>query len=263
MDGSLLKKIFSRIYVLLLVSTIVSCKTQNLFSKTSSIPGKPLKVEYASKEDSLAFSVDENYEYKIRTDDKLTVSIWDHDDLSIGSLYGIYNSNEVYGKWAIVNKAGQINLPKVGPFKIKGMTILQAEDTLRKTYREWIKNPVVNVKVLNKEVTVIGELKTPGNYLLEKENNSLMEVLAKAGDMDFYANKKKIKVIRMVDNQPRMVSIDLTVMDDYLARNIKIIPGDLIIVPSKKGKDFDKRISTILPFVSIITAFAITYGTFF
>lgn len=163
----------------------------------------------------------------------------------------------------MVNQAGMINLPKVGPFKIRGLTILQAEDSLRKTYSTWIKNPVINIKVLNKEVTVVGELKTPGIYLLEKETNSLMEVLAKAGDMDFYANKKKVKVIRMVDNQPRSVSIDLTVMDDYQARNIKILPGDLIIVPSKKGKDFDKRISTIIPFVSVITAFAITYGTFF
>ncbi len=263
MNGSLLKHSSASIYWLLIMGLFCSCKTQNLFSKTSSVPGKPLTVQYNSKEDSLAFSIDQHYEYKIRSDDKLTVSIWDNDDLSIGSLYGIYNSNEVYGKWAIVNQAGQINLPKVGPFKIRGMTILQAEDTLRKTYGEWIKNPVINVKVLNKEVTVIGELKTPGNYLLEKENNSLVEILAKAGDMDFYANKKNIKVIRMVDNQPRSVSLDLTIMDDYQARNIKIIPGDLIIVPSKKGKDFDKRISTILPFVSIITAFAITYGTFF
>jgi polysaccharide export outer membrane protein len=54
--------------------------------------------------------------------------------------------------------------------------------------------------------------------------------------------------------------VDLTDASDYLKRNIQIFPGDLVVVPSKKYKEFDKRISTIIPLASTTTAVAILLG---
>jgi ActR/RegA family two-component response regulator len=45
-----------------------------------------------------------NYKHHIQIDDKLSTSVRGHDNLSIGSLFGIYNSNEVYGKWVLLGK---------------------------------------------------------------------------------------------------------------------------------------------------------------
>jgi polysaccharide biosynthesis/export protein len=256
-------------YCLIGVLLLTSCKTQNLFQTTK---GKSSDTKYNGKRKAIAanpvtdssfFAVTPDYQYKIRKDDKVNISVWDHDDLSVGSLYGIYNSNEVYGKWLLVNVRGEINVPQIGLLKVKGLTIIDVEDTLRRLYAQWIKTPIVDVKVLNKEITVIGEMKSPGKFLVEKDNNTLIEMLAKAGDFDFYANKKAIKVIRVQDGAVKEITIDLTRMENYLHKNIQLIPGDVVYVPSKKGKDFDKRIATIIPFASIATAFAITYGTFF
>lgn len=254
--------------LLLLIALLSSCRTQNLFQANSkqarpSVPANPSSSVNKAGVDTSFFTINADYEYIIRKDDKISVSIWDHDDLSVGSLYGIYNSNEVYGKWLMVNARGEINVPKIGAFRIRGLSIVQAQDSLKKRYAEWVKNPIVEVKVLNKEITVMGELKSPGKFLVDKDYNPLIEMIAKAGDFDFYADKRHVKVIRLVQNEVKEITIDLTRMENYTNKNILLLPGDVVYVPSKKGKDFDKRIATIIPFASIATAFAITYGTFF
>ena len=59
-----------------------------------------------------------------------------------------------------------------------------------------------------------------------------------------------------------VANIDLTDATDILNKNIQLHPGDIIIVPSKKNKEFDKRISTIIPFTTTVSAAAIIMGLF-
>jgi polysaccharide export outer membrane protein len=243
------------IYLLLLL-LFASCKTQNLF-----VQEKKDRIYQHLAPDS-AFAFDEKYEYRISKDDKISISFWGHDDLSVGSLYGIYNSNEVYGKWLLVDVRGNITLPRLGNFRIEGLSVAQAEDSLTHLYKKWVVNPVIDVKVLNKEITIIGELRNPGKYVVERDNNSLLDLVAQAGGYEFYANLKCIKVIRQYGQTVKMINLDLTGSGDYRSRNIQLHPGDLVVVPSKKNKEFDKRIATIIPLATSVSAAAISIGTF-
>lgn len=243
------------ITLLVLVTGLFSCKTQNLFVESK----ETARFQHVMPDS--AFLYNGNYEYRIRRDDKISVSFWGHDDLSVGSVYGIYNSNEVYGKWLLVDIGGNVTLPRLGNFHLEGMTIIEAENALMRIYAKWIRDPVIEIKVLNKEITIIGELRNPGKYTVEKDNNSLIDVVSLAGGYDFYANLKQIKIIRQVRDSVKMMNVDLTNADAYLLRNIQIFPGDLVVVPSKKNKEFDKRISTIIPLASSTTAAAILLGT--
>lgn len=242
-------------YFLLYITALSSCKTHNLLVE------KKGESRFQHQKPDSAFLYDESYEYRIVKDDKISMSVWGHDDLSIGSLFGIYNSNEVYGKWVMVDNKGQITLPKVGYFHIQGLTVMQAKDSLQKVYAKWLVNPVIEVKVLNKEITILGELKNPGKYLVEKDMTSLFDIIARAGDFEPYANKKTIKVVRQFGKEVKMINVDITKADNYLNRNIQLHPGDVVVVPSKKSKDFEKRISTIIPLASSATAAAIVIGT--
>jgi len=231
-----------------------SCATQNLVTMpTGKMPLAPA--------DSVAFKYDPNYQYTLQKDDKINISVWDNDDVSVGSIYGIYNSNEVYGKWLMLDATGNVTVPKLGEVYLLGLTIPQAKAKLTTGFAKWIVNPVIEVKVLNKEVTILGELKTPGKYLLEKDNNSLLDIVAKAGDFDFYADKKKLEIVRQVNDKPVTLVVDLTKMDNYMAANIQIHPGDVIYVPSRSGKHWDKRAgSTIVPIASAISTAILVIG---
>ncbi len=242
------------IYLLPLLCLLSACKTQNLMVQDKA------DTRYQHKQPDTAFVFNEHYQYRVHKDDKISMSIWGHDELSVGSLFGIYNSNEVYGKWVMVDDRGEITLPKIGQFHIQGMTLIEAKDSLRKLYGRWLVNPVIELKTLNKEITILGELKNPGKYVMERDMNSLFDVIAKAGDFEMYANKKAIKIIRQEGAGVRMVNVDLTRSDNYLNRNILLFPGDLVVVPSKKSKDFEKRIAAIIPIASSTTAAAILIG---
>jgi polysaccharide biosynthesis/export protein len=238
-----------------LVLLLDSCKTQNLFHFS------PEKENEEIKLDSI-FRYRADYQHIIEIDNKVNISVWGQDELSIGSVYGIYNSNEVYGKWLMVDANGNIEIPKIGTMMVKGMTLPMLKDSIKSLISQWIANPIVDVKVMNKEITLLGEFRNPAVIPVDKDNNSLLELVAKAGGFEYYANLKSIKVLRQDGPKVKIANIDLTIASDEGARNIQLRPGDIIIAPSKKNKEFDKRISTIIPIATSATSAAILIGAF-
>jgi polysaccharide export outer membrane protein len=238
----------------MIVVGLSSCKTSNIFHNKSA-------------DNSIAaldtiFWNNATYQYHLRKDDKITISIWGQDEISVGSTYGIYNSNEVYGKWLMIDAYGNIEIPKIGTFNVEKMTIIQLKDTLKTIYSEWIKVPVIDIKVLNREITVLGEVRDPQVITVDKERNTLLEMITRCKGLEFYANPKFVKVLRQVGEHVHIANIDLTKDGDLLQRNINLHPGDVVVVPSKKYKEFDKRISTIIPFTTALTSAAIFMGAF-
>lgn len=242
------------IYMLSALLLFASCKTTNLFVDK--------KVNNSTVALDSIFYFNKNYQYHIRKDDKISISVWKQDDLGIGSSYGIYNSNEVYGKWLMVDSDGNIEVPKIGRLYVKNITLIQLKDTLKTLFSEWVKNPIVDVKVLNREITIIGEVRDPQVITIDKEKNTLLEMIAKCKGFEFYANVKHIKVFRQVGEHVHVANINLTKSGDYLKKNINLEPGDVVVVPAKKYKEFDKRISIIIPFTTALTAAVIFKGAF-
>jgi polysaccharide biosynthesis/export protein len=232
--------------VLFVVTVLASCKTQNI-----------QYVKIKSSEDSLSFFSQSEAEHVIRPDDKLNLSIHDHDDLSIGSVYGIYNANEVYSRWVLVDPKGMAALPRLGQTPLAGLTISEAQDTLTAMYGKWIVNPVVRLRILNRQVSILGEVKSPGILNLEKEQNTLAETIARSGDMEFYADKRKVKVVRMVNDTLKCLTIDLTDPKQAELLKLSVKPGDIVYVPSRRGKVWDKRSGSILTITGVVTTLAI------
>ena len=108
----------------------------------------------------------------------------------------------------------------------------------------------------------MGEVRNPSVIQVDKDHNTLLELISKSGGFEFYANLKYIKVLRQQGEHTIVANVDLTRSGNYLERNIQLYPGDVVIVPSRKFKNFDKRISTIVPFTSTITAAAILLSAF-
>ena len=61
-------------------------------------------------------------------------------------------------------------------------------------------------------------------------------------------------VVRMVEGQPKSVTVDLTQLSSYASSNVYLLPGDVVYVPSRKAKVWDKRSgSIVVPATAIIT----------
>lgn len=201
-----------------------------------------------------------DYQYHIQVDDKINISVWQQDELSIGSVYGIYNSNEVYGKWLLVDKNGNIEVPRLGTLRVEYMTVIALKDSLAARFGEWLVNPIVDIKILNKEISVLGEVRNPQVITLDTEQTRLLDIIAKANGFEFYADIKRVKVMRQVGEHVHIANINLSQGDAYLNRNIPLYPGDVVIVPAKNSKRLDRQLSNIIPFTSVATAAAILFN---
>ncbi|WP_157975974.1 polysaccharide biosynthesis/export family protein [Lewinella sp. IMCC34191] len=235
---------------------LAGCKTQNLFVHAADKDEHPVAAAYS------LLLYDPDYQYTIRKDDKISISVWGHDDLSVGSTYGIYNSNEVYGKWLMVDPEGAIEVPRFGNMEVENMTILELKRRIKDSVSTLLLNPIVDIKVLNREITLMGEFKAPAVVKIDKEKNYLLDLVARAGGFDAYANKSCIKIFRQRGEDTHIITVDLTAKGDYRYKNLPVYPGDIVIAPSRGYKEFDRRVSVIIPFTSAMTASAIFLGAF-
>lgn len=194
--------------------------------------------------------------HQLRMDDKITVSVWGHNDVSLGSIYSIYSVSESFGKWVLIDSSGYVNLPKLGQVHLEGLSCDAAGKLIADSLRKDLVDPIVVVKVLNKEVTLLGEVKTQGNYLLDKEHTTVKEIIGKAEGFLQYANTEKVHLVR----NDTVYIMDLSVHNGL--ENIHVKADDLIYVPARKGKNFDLSIKRIIPFASAITAVAV-FSTLF
>ena len=177
----------------------------------------------------------------IRRGDKITVSIWGHDELSVGSINSSFSANEATGRWLVVDETGEVNLPRVGRVNIASYNIKEANYLLESIYeRNGIRAPVVNVRILSHYITLLGEVISPGRYQIDNETITLIELLGKAEGVTKYAKADEIRVIRK--NKQGIVEevrVDLTNINSLAQNNIILKPDDVIYIPPSKVKRFD------------------------
>lgn len=236
--------LFQLFPLLLLALALLPGCTQNLFQAAGTRPTPPLQVPL-------------DYQYRLRSEDKLSLSVWDHEELSVGSVYSAQTSAEPDSRFLRVDPNGEVTVPKLGKVAVGGLTVAETEQTLQARFGKSIVNPLVTVQVLNKEVTVLGEVNSPGKLVLDKDRTTLVQVLGRAGDFSNYADKRYVKVLRQQGSKVEESRFDLTRMDTYVQSNTLILPGDVVYVPAKSTKEFERRSGGILTIVSGLSAIAI------
>ncbi len=159
-----------------------------------------------------------------------------------------------------VNQDGSILLPNVGEVYVLNKNLEEAKKEITKKAREVLIDPVVIVKLANFEFSILGEVSNPGRYPVYKDNITIFEALAMAGDISDYGNLKKVKLIRSYKNQKQIYEIDLTCKltlssDYYYLRN-----EDLIYVQPLKYKSFRKSQSQVV--LSTLTTVAVLLNVY-
>ncbi|RYE28601.1 MAG: hypothetical protein EOP42_16460, partial [Sphingobacteriaceae bacterium] len=76
-----------------------------------------------------------------------------------------------------VEEDGTVALPVIGRIKVSGLTRYEATRKVEALYKEkLLKDPIIDLKIINLKVTVLGEIRTQGNYLLLKDKTSLVDI---------------------------------------------------------------------------------------
>ena len=133
-----------------------------------------------------------------------------------------------------VNSKGYINFPKIGKIQASGYSIREFRDSIEFKIKEEkliLKDPYIDVKLLNAHFTIIGEVHKPGKYDFLENNINILEAIGMAGDLTINGKRNDIKIIREVNSEKKITNIDLT-SSNFISNKDKyqIFSGDIIIV---------------------------------
>jgi polysaccharide export outer membrane protein len=156
----------------------------------------------------------------------------------------------------LVNSDGEINFPQLGKIEVEGKTTQEIQSLLEDKLSLYIKNPTVNVRILNFKFTIQGEIRQPGTYEIIEENMTLPQALGLAGDLTINGRRDNIMIYRQEGGQREVKRIDLTQSDWMNSDYFFIKPNDIIYVepnnPKVKSAGFVGNVGTLLSVVSII-----------
>lgn len=76
--------------------------------------------------------------------------------------------------------------------------------------RELVKDPVVTVEYLNAKISVLGDVKNPGEYPIERDNMTLLQAISKAGDLNITGKRNNVLVVREEEGKDIAYRVDLT-----------------------------------------------------
>jgi polysaccharide export outer membrane protein len=170
--------------------------------------------------------------YRLTAGDSVTVNVYGEPEMSATQR---------------VDSNGELRLPMVGEMKIGGLSVREAEEALEKLYRdrELLKNPLVVLAVSNyalREVSVLGAVRSPGNFQFPKETTSLdiADLITRLGGFTPTAKSDAVSVIRRKpDGREEVTTVDVERMisgrrrGDSGRRDFAVFPGDRIWVPER------------------------------
>jgi len=187
------------------------------------------------------------FEYKILPHDRISIVVYKHPELSTTTIQSIKQDRGL-----LVNSDGNIRLPLVKKIHVAGLTQTEAEERVTSAFSTYLKFPDVQLEVLNKRAYIIGEVKHPGEIMLENEQLTLLQVLAKSGDLTDYANRKSIMVFKTYRGQVKTQIVNLTDARSLRTANLMIQPNDIVYVMPNDMKAFNVKVNEIDPIFNLI-----------
>jgi len=161
-------------------------------------------------------------EYLVGAGDKLEIAVFGHPDLN---------------KILEVRGDGTIDFPLIGAVPVAGRGLPQIGQEIKSLLgRKYVVDPQVSVNVReygSQWVTVMGEVRTPGRHILRR-NMLLIDLLAEAGGLTPFANRRQIEVLRPAGNDlRRKLVVNFKAIEDGKSADLPLLAGDVVIVPRR------------------------------
>lgn len=165
-------------------------------------------------------AVREQRRITVQPDDKLSIVVSSKDpalaevfNLAIAQYrIGSNNDNSQNTSAFTVDPDGNINYPIIGKIHLAGCNRHEASEKIQNELinLNLLKDPVVTIEFLNATVSVIGDVAKPGEYVIDKDNMTILQALSKAGDLNITGLREQVLVVREENGQDRAYRLDLT-----------------------------------------------------
>ena len=162
-------------------------------------------------------------EYRIGSDDSLQIFIWRNPELSTS---------------VSVRPDGRITIPLIEDLPATGKTPTELARDIEKKLATYIQDPIVTVIMqgfvgpFQDRVRIVGEAARP-QALPYRSTMTLLDVMIQVGGITDFAAGNRASVTRLVKGKQKSyrLLLDDLLRDGNMKANVKIQPGDLIVIP--------------------------------
>lgn len=156
----------------------------------------------------------------------------------------------------LVDYEGNIDMPVIGKLKARGLTVFELKEQIKNALATYLVQPVINIRFINFRITITGEVKSPGSYILPNERVTILDAIGMAGDLTPYANRNNILIVREQNDQREFGKVNIQDKAIFQSPYFYLRQNDYIYVEplpeaTASIRDQSQRIS---PWVSLVTS---------
>lgn len=161
---------------------------------------------------------DDEGSYVVGPEDLIEVFVWKEPDLSTT---------------VTVRPDGMITLPLAGDLHASGSTPAQLGDEIADRLRQYIDRPLVTVvvkQINSPKISVLGEVRRPGRYLL-LQTTSVLDAIAMGGGFTEFASRDYVVVLRKTPSGQQRYRLNVKRMvNDNSSRPFHLTAQDVVYV---------------------------------
>ena len=143
------------------------------------------------------------------------------------------------------------------------MTRTEIQETLENQIADYVRDPVVDVRIVNFSITVLGEVGSPGRVQITDGRITLPELLAMSGDVSYTGKRQNIRVIREENGVKSIGFLDMTETDLFNSPYYYLKQNDIVYVEPTyarmKSAGFFGSPGAILGLVSSVIGLILVY----
>ncbi|NJO92242.1 MAG: polysaccharide export protein [Chloroflexia bacterium] len=204
--------------------------------------------------------------YQIQTGDHLYIKVYSLDPKTSKffqtDMPTLMNPTYLYLNSYLVDEEGYIDFSFVDRMFVKGMNVDEIKRKIQTALNEYFKETTVVVKLVDFQISVLGEVNSPGNYTINKEQVNILQAVALAGGIKEFGNLKKVTLIRQNLKGSETIYVNLGDKNLLASDYYYLMPNDILYVEPMKGKTY---LVTKLPYTAILSlaSFGISLAVLF
>ena len=163
----------------------------------------------------------------------------------------------------LIDYKGFIDFPVLGKIKLAGLSRREAIELISNELKPYVKEPSVNIQITNFRINVLGDVKSPGAFLIQNERATVLDAIALAGDTNI-SGDRLIEVKREENGRIITGFLDLTSNNIFSSKfyflqqndNIYVRPNNAKIQSASYNQNtglFISIASVLITLISILT----------
>ena len=167
------------------------------------------------------------------------------------------------GNAYLVDADGYMDFPILGKVKAAGLTVRQVKDLLAQKLKDYVKDPVVEARIINYKVTVLGEVNHPGFVIAPNQKINILDALAASGDIPITGRKDNVLIIRETEGTREFAHLNLNSINVFSSPYYNLKQNDIVYVsPSRiRRQQSNEFVQFYLPvFTTLLSTVLAVYG---